>query len=395
MAKLACFSFAAYAKTLINQLNNLNIPILPGLTDNEFSSLQSSFGFSFPPDLRSILQEGLPIAHHFPNWRSSSPQQLQILLNLPILNLSRNILHNNFWLDSWGPKPQEPDKALALAKKFFAGAPVLVPVYGNCYIAASPNTAGNPVFYIDHTCVHVLSFDLSRFFQELEFFQTGGVHLIRPSVNDFARKDDGDVAGKNVPAWAATAARRIEFWTELAERGRTTVARVDTRGWWRRRSGELGCCLEEVFWKLRDGGWKEEEVKEMMMMMDGCDDEDDDEDDDLDCGTQGRVRVDVARHVRVLSLVLLQAGWSREEVAYSLDLDDSSSTTSVANENNKHQNTTYVPNESEDDCSTTSKCLFDFQISTMNNSKSLCSREEDDHQNNHIKQLVNLHSLQV
>ncbi|XP_065876729.1 uncharacterized protein [Euphorbia lathyris] len=352
--KLACFSFAAYAKTLIHQLNNLNIPILPGLNDQEFSSLESSFGFSFPPDLRSILQEGLPISPHFPNWRSSSPQQLQILLNLPLLNLSRNISHNNFWLDSWGRKPDDNDQALAIAKRFFDTAPVLVPIYGNCYIPSSPNAAGNPVFYIDQSCVRVLSFDLSRFFQEVEFFQTGGVHLIR-AVN-IPRNDEASI---NVPAWAATAARRIEFWTELAERGKTMVARVDTRGWWRRGGDssdewELGSCLEEVFWKLRDGGWNEEEVREMMLMMDGCDEEIEKE----------GVRVDVGWHVSVLSLVLLRAGWSREDVVYSLD-----------------------PQDIDDNVN---KSLFDFQISTKS-----CSKEDKDHQNTRIKQLMNLRSLQV
>ncbi|XP_050206704.1 uncharacterized protein LOC126656234 [Mercurialis annua] len=359
-----CFSFAAYAKTLIDNLKSLNVPILPGLTDQEFSTIESNFSFTFPPDLRSILEEGLPVAPHFPNWRSSSPQQLQILLNLPLLNLSKNITHNSFWVDSWGHKPDDDrKKTLDIVKRYSSEAPVLVPIYGNCYIPASPNTAGNPVFYVDDGCVRVLSFDLARFFQQVELFKTscgGSVHNFSRPVN-FLKNFDDDNENKmcvNLPAWAAKTARKVDFWTDVAERGRKVVARGDTRGWWNGGECLLGDCLEDVFWKLRDGGWREEEVREMMMM-DGCDEEREKDDDG---GVQGGKVVDVVWHVRVLSLVLLRAGWSREDVVYSLDLEDQ-----------------------ED-----GKCL-DFPVP-----KSSCALQDDDHHlTASIKQLMNMQSLEV
>ncbi|XP_002531995.2 uncharacterized protein LOC8275941 [Ricinus communis] len=363
--KLACFSFAAYAKTLIDNLRSLNIPILPGLTDQEFTSIESNFHFSFPPDLRSILQEGLPVGPLFPNWRSSSPQQLQLLLNLPFLNLSKNITHNNFWVDSWGYRPDDSQQMLATSKRLFTKAPVLVPIYGNCYIPSSPNTAGNPVFYVDDCSVRVLNFDLARFFQEAELFKTG-----TGRVNNFNwRRNYHHSYNKvsiNAPAWAATKARKVEFWTEVAERGRKVVARADTLGWW--NGGEyledssLGDCLEDVFWKLRDGGWREEDVREMMMI-DGCD-----EKRENGCGGDGdggRVqngKLDVVWHVRVLSVVLLRAGWSREDVVYSLDLQDL-----------------------ED-----SKCCLDFPPPNTS-----CAEQDEDHQKSSIKQLMHLQSLEV
>ncbi|PIM99703.1 hypothetical protein CDL12_27797 [Handroanthus impetiginosus] len=119
------------------------------------------------------------------------------------------------------------------------------------------------------------------------------------------------------PPWAAMEARRIEFWTEMAERGENDAA----RGWW---SADLGGCLEEVCWRLRNGGWKEEDVREMMMM-DGCDeinngDNISDEPLDIKC---------VEWRVRTLSARLLRSGWSTEDVVESLgfcpdDFDQSS-----------------------------------------------------------------------
>ncbi|KAJ7952689.1 ATP-dependent 6-phosphofructokinase [Quillaja saponaria] len=292
--KLACFSFAAYAKTLIDNLKSSNIPVANGLSDSEFSSIESNFNFTFPPDLRSILQQGLPVDLGFANWRGSSPQQLQILLSLPIISVLRKVSQRKFWHPSWGPEPQDRELAMDLARSFFTRAPILVPIYRHCYIPASPNLAGNPVFYVDHDGdVRLLSFDLAGFFREAEFLCK--------------------LSGVDVPAWAATAERRIELWSDLAD------ARLETREccWWGCVNGELSECLEDVFWRLRDGGWREEEVREMMMMMNGCDDNDRKESGSV-MAYSVRNKEGVACHVRLLSVVLLRAGWTREDVVYSL-----------------------------------------------------------------------------
>jgi DNA polymerase III delta prime subunit len=65
--------------------------------------------------------------------------------------------------------------------------------------------------------------------------------------------------------------------------------------------------MEGVLRRLREGGWKEEEIREMMM------NEDDDDDDDE--------KEKREEHVSVLALTLLRAGWSREDVVYSLGVD--------------------------------------------------------------------------
>lgn len=329
--KLVCFSFAAYAKTLIYHLKSSNIPIIDGLSNSEFTSIETTFGFSFPPDLRSILREGIPVGPGFPNWRSSSPQQLHILLNLPNFGLLKQVSQGKFWSHSWGTRPDDTNEALALAKQSLNKAPVLVPIYRNFYIPSRPNMAGNPVFYVNGRDVHVSSFDVSGFFQEAEFLNVPRTSRIQ------------------APAWTATTARRIEFWTDEA-------ARSDTR-WW---SGDLGTCLEEVFWRLRNGGWKEEEVREMMMMMNG--------DDEERKGGPGLVRCkeSVKWHVQVLSLKLLRAGWSREDVVYSLDLVDESGLLE------EHS-------------------FLDFQVQQKPKS---CSKVNDDRRRLGIKQLMQSHFLE-
>ncbi|XP_073152505.1 uncharacterized protein [Henckelia pumila] len=241
-----CFSYAAYAKNLIHRLISSNVPVEVGLSDAEFSAVESSFHIAFPPDLRSILREGLPVGPGFPNWRSSSKQQLDILTNLPILEICREVSRNGFWPESWGDKPDDRDKCVNLAKGFLKKAPVLVPIYRHFYIPGTPCVAGNPVFYVHGGEVRLWSFDIAGFFQQFEFRITSGDSdkvLRRPRLSDLL----------TAPAWAATEARRIELWSELAERvGGNVAARGDQKGgWW---SGELGGCLEDVCLRLREGG---------------------------------------------------------------------------------------------------------------------------------------------
>ncbi|KAI4327293.1 hypothetical protein L6164_019772 [Bauhinia variegata] len=312
--KRICFSFAAYSKALIDWLQSSNIPVAEGLSDSELTTIESTYHFCFPPDLRSIIQQGLPISPGFPNWRSSSRQQLQILLNLPVLSILRRVSKHNFWHPSWGPKPYDAAQALDTARHLLTRAPPLVPIYRHCYIPSSPNLAGNPVFYIDHQGhVGLLSLDATGFFRKADFIS--------------------DTSGfEHHPVWAATTPRRIEFWSDLAG------ACLDRRRgwWWGCLNGRLGGCLEQVFWRLRDGGWREDEIREMMMIksrdtVEGNEQEEGEGEGEARSVTLtschghshthwGKEKEAMVWHVRVLSLILLRAGWSREDVAYSLGM---------------------------------------------------------------------------
>ncbi|KAK1291523.1 hypothetical protein QJS10_CPB17g02654 [Acorus calamus] len=145
----ACFSYAAYAKSVIDHLRiSCKFHVSEGLSDSEFSHIESLLGFLFPPDLRSILREGLPVGPGFPDWRSSSLKQLKILVDLPFFALSREVSKGRLWCRSWGPRPECAEEALAVARDAFESAPKLVPIYRHCYVASEPRLAGNPVFFI-------------------------------------------------------------------------------------------------------------------------------------------------------------------------------------------------------------------------------------------------------
>ncbi|KAK8923505.1 hypothetical protein KSP39_PZI019879 [Platanthera zijinensis] len=265
LPRRACFSFAAYAKAVIDHLQSGGVPVASGLSDAEFNEIESAHGFHFPPDLHSILREGLPVGAGFPNWRLASPQQIQILLSLPISGLIYEISSGSplIWPAAWGPRPESHSKCISLARSILAGAPKLIPIYRHFYITATSNIAGNPIFYVRGKDVRCCGFDLADFFYREEVAFLPAARLPAPA-----------------PSWAATEARRVEVWTDLS-------------------AG-------------KEAGWREK-VKEMLLMgeSDGVDQVSGNED-------EGEDRLDLLRHVRILALVLLRGGWSAEDVVYSL-----------------------------------------------------------------------------
>ncbi|CAA0369878.1 hypothetical protein AtNW77_Chr2g0241341 [Arabidopsis thaliana] len=236
-------SSPVYYKTIVNHFKSqTGIHVSPGLTNQEISAVESSHGFSFPLDLRSILQTGLPVGTNFPNWRTGSNRNN---LLLPLLNLSQHVVRNGFWVDSWGIRPGNDAEALSLVKKLIEIAPVLVPVYGDFYVpSTTPNLAGNPVFQIDGDGVRELSCDVVGFLK--------GIGRSETPTEDRRRR---------------RRPRRVEFWSDVAEGWRFVVARDYTRDWWSALGFEgLTACLDDAFWKLREAGWTEDDVRDMMMM---------------------------------------------------------------------------------------------------------------------------------
>ncbi|KAJ6790878.1 Uncharacterized protein M6B38_247975 [Iris pallida] len=314
--RAVCFSFAAYAKAVISHLRLLGVPVTAGLSELEFTAIETSLGFSFPPDLRSVLREGLPIAPGFPNWRSSSPQQLRILLDLPTSSLLHEVSRGGFWCErAWGRRPGNGMEALSIAKSSMERAPVMVPIYRHLYVPfAKSNSNGNPIFYVRGGEVRCWGYDIADFFGRFDPIDEGEREKKESSLP--------------VPAWAMKSARRVEVWSDLAGvEEDVSVSGTGEANTWR----EMGR-------RLREGGWREEEVWEMM-------------------GTDGgdtirsvvdqtvlRDREGVMWHVRLLGLVLLRAGWSAEDVAYAMG-EGGSGASDRSQQNRRMEDTWRAENE--------------------------------------------------
>ncbi|CAL9084276.1 unnamed protein product [Musa textilis] len=287
-----CFSFAAYAKAVVAHLRASGVPVAPGLSDAEFAAVESAYGFKFPPDIRSVLCEGLPVGPGFPNWRSASPQQLRLLLGLPATSILHEVTSGGFWPRAWGPRPQDTSVAIAAAKVVLRRAPSLVPIYRHFYMPASPSLPGNPVFYIRGGDVRTAGVDLADFFQR--------------------ERPRGWTAGALAPAWVATSARRVEVWTELSEE-KTWQERKRGGSPWEVRVDEM---LKQAGQRLREGGWRDEEVGEMVLG--GSDGYGIGAPAAADPAAVLRDQEGVLRQLQLLSLALLRGGWSADDVVESM-----------------------------------------------------------------------------
>lgn len=98
------------ASLLIEALNAQGVSFAIGLSDAEAGEVECVFGFQFPPDLKALLQQALPISSGFVDWRAAmgskkARRQIAERMAAPLEGILFDIKHNDYWLDSWGSRP--------------------------------------------------------------------------------------------------------------------------------------------------------------------------------------------------------------------------------------------------------------------------------------------------
>jgi hypothetical protein len=149
---------------LLDDLRESGVVVEDGLTEAETREVEYRFEFHFPPDLRALLQAGLPVSERFPDWRDGDEPQLRSVLDWPLEGMQFDVQNNAFWLDEWGPRPESLEDAFQVAAQAVASAPRLVPIYSHRYIPADPARAGNPVFSVYQTDIIIYGNDLLSYF---------------------------------------------------------------------------------------------------------------------------------------------------------------------------------------------------------------------------------------
>ena len=155
----------SYLDTFVQTLTKKGTTFEPGLTDTEVDQIEDHWRFTFPPDLRQLLQHALPTSERFPNWRSESSESLGQRINWPYRGMCFDIKNNDFWMDSWPDRPDCIDAANQIAKTAILQAPTLIPIYSHRYIPAAPSEIGNPVFSVYQTDIIFYGFDLTHYLE--------------------------------------------------------------------------------------------------------------------------------------------------------------------------------------------------------------------------------------
>jgi hypothetical protein len=153
-----------------------------GLTEDELRAVEEAFGFAFPPDLRALLAEALPIGDGWPDWRQPHAHELIEWFDTPAAAIEE-LVDDGFWRESWGERPEDDDDAVEEARRLVSLAPILIPLFGNVFLPSRPVERGNPLFA----------------------FEEDGVIVAASDLDAFSRGERGG----NQP-------RHIDFWSELA-----------------------------------------------------------------------------------------------------------------------------------------------------------------------------------
>lgn len=165
-------------QSLLELWRELPVEWEDGLSDLEIQLVEGTHGFVFPPDVRSLLADRVPVrrleretpGRDFPNWRDPFDRTLVFSFHWPWISIAIDVgKYDHFWLSEWGAKPDNPLDRLTAARQAFERAPKLIPIYSHRYLVAEPLREGNPVLSVVQTDIIYYGFDLSTYLR-LEFF---------------------------------------------------------------------------------------------------------------------------------------------------------------------------------------------------------------------------------
>ncbi|CAL9059629.1 unnamed protein product [Musa banksii] len=328
--RLGLLSLRPLAEAVLAHLRAAFVPLRPGLSEAELARLEADLAFCFPPDLRAILALAVPSGSGFPDWRAPSPT----LLRLPVAAATVQVASGALWPRSWGRRPADPSRAIRRARAALCRAPLLLPLFGRCYIPCFPSLAGNPVFYVDEARVFCCALDLA------DFFQRHSAVLRYPEPSSHLRILHATSAAGISPRW-------IEFWSDAATDHRrrnssssssssssasetasssSSSPPPDTERFLEIRARKLPewvwSYLDGIGSVLREGGWNESDVREMVHVpalgiFNGGDEP---------TAAAGPIDADAVLDAVLIkadrcSDLLRRAGWSPDEVSDALGLD--------------------------------------------------------------------------
>ncbi|WNZ13574.1 hypothetical protein [Streptomyces sp. 11x1] len=149
-----------------------------GLSDDEFARIEETFGFRFADDHRAFLAAGLPVnspatppepgiaaagSQPWPDWRHHDHDELRRRLEWPVDGVLFDVEKNQFWVESWGKRPDRVDQATEIARRALTRAPAMIPIYRHRYLPAGAGTCGHPVLSIWQTDIIYYGLDIADY----------------------------------------------------------------------------------------------------------------------------------------------------------------------------------------------------------------------------------------
>ena len=140
-----------------------------GLKEEEILRIEEIYNIFLPTELKEVLEQVLPIATGFYNWRNFSEKNIQYItqaIERPIKEFYRDAAEI-YWNDDWGEEPRNNKEIEKIVRTKLSHAPKLIPIYTHRYV---PMIEGknNPVFSIHGVDVICYGKRIDEYFQ-IEF----------------------------------------------------------------------------------------------------------------------------------------------------------------------------------------------------------------------------------
>ncbi|GAB3552861.1 hypothetical protein J2S53_003627 [Actinopolyspora lacussalsi] len=163
------------ANTAITLLRRVGVTLHDGLHQDELRAVQRRFGFEFSPDHAALLASAVPVGDGWPDWRHDTCEELSTRLTWPVEGAVLDVLHDDFWPVSWGPRPVDDRLAERRAREHLERWPKLIPLYSHRYMPAAPACGGDPVLSVHRTDVIHYGVDLVDYLHR-EFHRSATPH---------------------------------------------------------------------------------------------------------------------------------------------------------------------------------------------------------------------------
>jgi hypothetical protein len=197
------------AEICIDLFKRVELPLGPGLSEDELGHIENEFGFAFDRDHRELLGLATPLSPGWLDWRATPPAQIRAMMAWPTEGVLWDAHNNAFWPRAWGSRPKRPTDLEAAFLERLKGVPKLLPIYSHRFVPAGPSTGSAPVFSVYQTDVIYYGDNLPDYIaHELKLER-------RPSMD---------------------AHQVVPFWSALAENDRRYVNKSskDGRAFWNR-----------------------------------------------------------------------------------------------------------------------------------------------------------------
>ncbi|MGM9642830.1 MAG: hypothetical protein ACI3XI_06435 [Eubacteriales bacterium] len=173
--------------SIIQALRQVGHVVLPGITDPDKELVKKTYDIVFPRELKNLYELGIPCtfncSYGFPDWTDFgelNTSEIKRRIDAPLYDLKCSV-KDGFWIDTWGERPDEEDKALEVFDELSKQAPKLIPIYSHRYLPIIDGVDDPPVISVAGSDIIYYGCNLSDYINREFFGKRGAISI--PSNN--------------------------------------------------------------------------------------------------------------------------------------------------------------------------------------------------------------------